>query len=126
MKTLIAMLAVLGLVVGGGIWSNNRLETSAHTLNTQVNKVMADVGDEQWTSAQSGVRRLNQEWHRQGKWWPVFLDHQEMDNIDFALARAEKYVYTRDRALALGEFSELRSMIEHLPEKEAVNMKNIL
>lgn len=46
-----------------------------------------------------------------------FSDHQEMDNIEFSLARVKEYVTSQDDALSLGQLSELKLMIEHIPRK---------
>ena len=56
----------------------------------------------------------------------IILDHQEIDNIEFSLAKIKEYVASRDLPLALGQLSELKLMIEHIPRKEAVNLENIL
>ena len=80
---------------------------------------------ERWDLAQVQSQELESTWAQKAKWWPIFLDHQEMDNIEFSLARIKGYVGCQDNSLSLGQLSELRLMIEHLPCKEAVNLKNI-
>jgi hypothetical protein len=42
------------------------------------------------------------------------------------MARVKEYVATQDKALSLGQLSELKLVIEHIPEKEAINLENIM
>jgi hypothetical protein len=49
-----------------------------------------------------------------------------MDNIEFSLAKVKAYVSSHNQALALGQLEELKLMLKHIPEKEALNIKNIL
>jgi hypothetical protein len=67
--------------------------------------------------------KMEKNWAQSARWWPVFLDHEEMDNIEFSLAKVKAYVSSHNQALALGQLEELKLMLKHIPEKEALNIK---
>lgn len=125
MKMLISIMVTLAVLIGLGIWTNDSLQTTSDSLSMQIVDVCQDINEENWDDANQKTHRLETKWREDAHWWPVFLDHQEMDNIEFSLAKAKAFVATENRALALGQLSELKLMIEHLPIKEKINLKNI-
>jgi len=123
----LAVMAILvALVSGFGFWTNHLLEESSVLLLKSVDSVSAELENNHWEQAASLTEKLDNDWEKQKKWWPVILNHQEIDNIDFALGRVKEYVAARDPAMSMGQLSELRIMIRHIPEKEALTLENIL
>ncbi len=122
MSLAITLIAILGL----GFWTNYSLLASTDELTRNIDQLSAEIESEQWEAAQIQIEKLERNWQEKVRWWPIFLDHQEMDNINFSLARVKAYVASRDTPLSRGQLSELRLMIKHIPEKEAVSIKNIL
>ncbi len=126
MRLMIIVLTVLALLVGFGCWNNRALLDSTEKMTAQIEQVMGDVDGQHWDQARLRTRQLEKSWHENAKWWPIFLDHQEIDNLEFSLAKIKKYVDTRNAPLAQGQLSELNLMLQHIPDKEAVNLENIL
>ncbi|MGI5920531.1 MAG: DUF4363 family protein [Syntrophomonadaceae bacterium] len=126
MRILITMIIILVLIVGAGYWTNNALQKATNGLVKQIDIVITEIrsGDKQ--AAITANKQLEDKWKKEAKWWPIFLDHQEIDNIEFCMARTKEYVKNGNNPLSLGQLSELRLMIEHIPEKEAVTLENIL
>ncbi|MCL6610795.1 MAG: DUF4363 family protein [Peptococcaceae bacterium] len=125
MRLLVALLVVFLAVVALGFWTNRLLQASTADLLEHIDKISADVKKENWEDALAKTSGLEKAWNKKAGWWPALLDHQEMDNIEFALSRVREYIAARNAALSRGELAELRLMIKHIPEKEAVSVKNI-
>ena len=126
MRLLIGVLVTLGLLIGSGIWINAWLQDSSRRLVQQIEAVNGQIETGDWAQAFVQVEELERKWDQEAKWWPVFLEHQEMDNIEFSLARCQEYVAWRNDALSMGQLAETRLMIEHIPRKEEINLENIL
>ncbi|MBP8818915.1 MAG: DUF4363 family protein [Syntrophomonadaceae bacterium] len=125
MRLLTTLAVILALIIGMSAWFNHSLQTSSDDLTRQIQLVSSTIRQQDWETAVKHSEKLEKLWEQKAKWWPVFLDHQEMDNIEFSLARVKEYVTSQDDALSLGQLSELKLMIEHIPRKEAVNLENI-
>ncbi len=125
MRLLTTLAVILALVIGMGAWFNHSLQTSSDDLTGQIEMLSSTIRQQDWETAVEHSENLEKLWEQKAKWWPVFLDHQEMDNIEFSLARVKEYVISQDDSLSLGQLSELKLMIEHIPRKEAVNLENI-
>ena len=126
MRLLASLLAILLVVLAAGYWTNHSLQQSTKDLSRQIERVSQEIKQEQWEASQKQNQQLERTWQEKARWWPIILDHQEIDNIEFSLAKVKEYVASRNLPLALGQLSELKLMIEHIPRKEAVNLENIL
>lgn len=126
MRLLSCLGVIMVALIGSGFWINYSLQEATDRLSGQVEKVSSSVGKGNWSSARDESRKMKKTWEQDARWWPVILDHQEIDNIEFTLARTTEYVKNEDRALAQGQLSELKLMVEHIPRKEKVNLENIL
>ncbi len=126
MRMLVTLVIILTIIIGSAFWTNHSLQTSADELAKQIILVNDEVKSGKWESALAQMGKLETTWQNKAKWWPVFLDHQEMDNIEFSLAKAKAYVANQDQALALGQLSELKLMVKHIPLNEKVSIENIL
>lgn len=126
MRLLIILFIIFVAAVSLGFWTNHSLGSSASELLQSVEQITQGVEKNQWDVAYNQTVELEKTWDKKAKWWPTVLDHSEIDNIEFALARVKEYVATQNTALARGELSELKLMIKHIPEKEAISIKNIL
>ncbi len=126
MRLLVSLLIILTSIVTLGFWTNHSLQSSTDDLTEQIDNVMVEIQNEQWETAARQTADIEKCWTESARWWPVFLDHQEMDNIEFSLSKVKEYVRSQNPALSLGQLSELRLMLRHIPEKEALSIKNIL
>jgi hypothetical protein len=125
MRLLVTMLIIFVAVVAAGFWSNQQLAASANELLLDVDKIHEEIDMESWDSASKHTEELEQNWDRKGKWWPALLDHQEIDNIEFAMAKNKEYIAQKNAPLALGQLSEIRQMIKHIPQKGNISLTNI-
>lgn len=126
MRLLLALVIIFSAVVGLGLWTNELLEDSTADLLIRIDSTADSIVKDDWAGARKEALSLENKWEKTAGWWPILLDHQEMDNIEFSMARVREYVSSQNAALSLGQISELREMIKHIPEKEAVTIENIL
>ncbi|NLV21043.1 MAG: DUF4363 family protein [Syntrophomonadaceae bacterium] len=125
MRLLVTLVIILTLLISLGTWNNKALRDSTDTITGQIEQVMTAIDGQHWEQAMQQTAKIEKSWHENARWWPVFLDHQEIDNIEFSLAKVKKYVDTRNAPLAQGQLSELHLMLEHIPDKERINLENI-
>ncbi|OPY59815.1 MAG: hypothetical protein A4E55_00004 [Pelotomaculum sp. PtaU1.Bin035] len=126
MRLLSVLLIIFAVVVSLGFWTNHLLQASASELLQNIERIEEGLERNQWDDAYAQITELEKAWDKKAKWWPTVLDHQEIDNIEFSMAKAKEYVAKKDIALSWGQLTELKLMIQHIPEKEAIRLKNIL
>ncbi|WP_051273458.1 DUF4363 family protein [Desulfotruncus alcoholivorax] len=126
MKIYVAVIAVLIVVLAFGVYTVNALESDTQQMMTGFGSLEKDIAAGNWDAAGKGMHQVQNKWSAHKSWWAMVIDHQEIDNIDMAIARVTKYIEQKDRTMASGEASVLKQMLEHIPEKEKINLKNIL
>lgn len=126
MRLLTGLFIAMVMSLAFGLWVNHALDEAATELNGNIKQVTQKIHQDNWQEVTQQVQEFEQDWQKIGSWWPLVLDHQEIDNIDFALAKLKEYVAAEDRMMSLAQLAELKLMILNLPEKEALNLKNIL
>ncbi len=126
MRLLSTLLIIFVAIISLGFWTNHSLKVSTDELLGNIEQVVNGIENNHWDIAYTQTIEFEKIWDEKANWWPTVLDHQEIDNIEFAMARVREYVATKNASLSLGQLSELKLMIKHIPEKEAIRIKNIL
>lgn len=126
MKVYAAVIGVVVLLLALGFYTQHALQSTADRMLGGIRQLDAVLAGDDWDRATGVVKAIQEDWERHKKWWAVFIDHQEIDNIDTSLVRTSKYIETRESAQAAAELGVLELMLKHIPEKERVNLQNIL
>ncbi|HUW63626.1 MAG TPA: DUF4363 family protein [Spirochaetia bacterium] len=126
MKLVWAVLAVFAVIVSLGFWADYSLNASIGRLLQNVDLTAQALKSNQWDAAYGQSLQLETTWGQTTGWWPVVLDHGEIDIVRFDVGRLKEYIAGRNSALALGQVEELRLKLEHIPEKDAITLRNIL
>ncbi|TYO96010.1 DUF4363 family protein [Desulfallas thermosapovorans] len=126
MRIYVAVVVVLVLVLAVSFAALDKLNSSAKDLVEDFSGLEEAIATGNWAAAGRDVEKLAKKWSGHKDWWAIVIDHQEIDNIEMSLIRIGQYIRMQDRALAAGELAVLKKMLEHIPEKEKVNLKNIL
>lgn len=125
MRLLLVLLIVFAIIVSFSFWTNHMLQASAGEMMQRIEQIEQGLGKNQWEQATEMADGLEKTWEKKANWWPAVLDHQEIDNIEFSMAKTKSYISTKDVSLSRGQLSELKLMIMHIPEKESLKLKNI-
>lgn len=125
MRLLLVLTIILAVIISFSFWTNHLLQTSADEILQSIEEIEQALGDNEWELARSRADELEKTWGEKAGWWPAVLDHQEIDNIEFSMAKTKEYIATEDASLSRGQLSELKLMISHIPEKESLKTINI-
>jgi len=126
LRTVPTIVIIVVLLLGGSLTTYRYLQTTALTLGAQLEAVEQSISTQKWEGAQKELNTAQQRWDKSKTWWTIFLDHQEIDNIDISMNRLEKYIETHDVSLSLGEVSAVKLQVDHISDTEKLNLQNIL
>lgn len=125
MKVPFFLVLALALLLGLGIWSSYAIAGSAQELTKYLNELETTLEEGDWRNSDSHMQPLLAKWSKTQQRWTLLLDHQEIDNIDLALARLHRFVQTRDLSAALAELAALQHLVRHIPELSKFTLQNI-
>jgi hypothetical protein len=118
---LIGLILFLGLCIYSEIWlSNSTLE-----LVAEIEQLEDYLKNDKWEEANSLLLTTQKKWSEIEKQWDIFVDHREMDEIDLALAKLNKYIEIENADFALIEISALKHFVLNISKKESFNLRNI-
>ncbi len=126
MRVLAATLAILAFLVGFGTIAYYYIDHTAGTLVARTETLERSINIEDWKQAHTNFQKLHSLWDKTSPKWTVLIDHQELDNINVTMSRAKRFIEARDKTGIMTELAELKLLLKHIPEKEALNIKNIL
>lgn len=119
------VLTVVVLIIAGGVISQRYLQRSADSLAAELKDAKALMEQDNWDEAEESFDRFVGHWRQVRRYWAMFTDHFELDNIDMKLVRAREFIRTRDAVNASAEFGEAVQLLEHIPERERLTLNNI-
>jgi len=125
LKVLVIMVVVTIIFIGFAIWTQHTLASSAQTLEQTLNSLESAIKGDNWETANEQLEYFNQLWEKTKNLWQIFIDHEEIDNIDVTLARVKQLVSTKEKADSLSEISALKLFIVHIPQKESLCLVNM-
>jgi hypothetical protein len=125
MKKFISSMVLLVAIVLSGLLLTGYLKKSSQKLVVTISEISELVNSGSWDIAKERVEGLDERWDSTEKKWGILIDHFEIDNIEMAMIKSKKYIDTKDLPLASAELDNLKFMVEHIYEKERLNLKNI-
>lgn len=126
MRTLIILVLILAAFISLSTWGYYHIDNSAQSLTRQITKAEQAIAGNNWSAAQREVSLIIIRWEKTKKIWTLLIDHHEMDNIDTAVARVKEVLATKELAESRAGLAELKMFLQHIPQKEALTLENIL
>lgn len=107
-------------------WGKYELLKNGTNSLLSTTKMMEDyLHSDNWQEAELQFITLQNKWDRIKTYWPMFIDHGEMDRIEESMSKLSGYLENEALNETIAELYTLSYFIRHIPEKEALNLKNI-
>ncbi len=119
----LALLLAVFLLAGWGNYA--LLKKDAETLSDTAKKIQVSVQTGNWEEAEGHLTKTLKTWEKSKKYWPMLVNHREMDQIDEIINRLKSYLENQDSSMSMAELYNLIFYIKHIPEKESLNLRNI-
>ena len=126
MKDFIISFLVVAVLTGCWLFfdSFSKIEVTA-MADTIENTIIPYVESESWPDAQSALKKLNEEWHSYRRIAHLFLDAENINEIDSQLARTIEYTQAADVSNTSGELNSIADQLRLLHSREKITLGNI-
>lgn len=121
----LSLIMLLLLLVGAGWGSNRFLEHGSDSLVVIAEDLQTEIYGQEWNKAQITFAVIKKNWQQMSKYWPMLIHHQEMDRIEESLTKLEVYLLYHEPSDAQAELRTLVKLIQHIPKKETLNLRNL-
>lgn len=126
MKTFLLIAVPLIVIIGTGIFIQGMLDRNADEITSLLEKLEKQVNNGNWEQAATDLEQISKTWQPIRSKWQAVIDHFEADRIDDSFARLKAYVKAKESKDCLAEIAALKQSFQHIPEKERLNLSNIL
>ena len=89
-------------------------------------EILADIREKNLKNGLKKSHDLDQMWDEMAVWLEIVVDHSATDDVRYALSRLIAALEEEDAATAMVYASELEGSIEHVYERQALTIENIL
>lgn len=125
MKSIVASFIIFIVMVISIFFSINYLNqvcTKLEGLDIQIERNI-DNGD--WTKAYDNSLKFLKQWDNYSKKISVFVDHEEIDNINNELWKLTQYTKVKNKDESLASNHVIKFFLDHIADMEKVNLQNI-
>ena len=81
---------------------------------------------ENWDSVRDDLSALHESWDAHATYFHIILQHDELNEVESLLARADSFAFEQDKAELRACIAELRSQMLVLSEMQEISIRNIL
>ena len=125
MKNVVVSFILLFIMIIGITFSLRYLNRVSDDLGKLNDEIEQYITDNNWNEAYKSSIEYTEKWRNYSKIIKLFIDHQEIDNIEMELWKLPQYIkeMTKDESLACVHV--LKFLVNHISDLEKVNFQNI-
>ncbi|NLK28355.1 MAG: DUF4363 family protein [Clostridiales bacterium] len=125
MKNVVVSFILLFIMIIGITFSLRYLNRVSDDLGKLNDEIEQYITDNNWNEAYKSSLEYTEKWRNYSKIIKLFIDHQEIDNIEMELWKLPQYIkeMTKDESLACVHV--LKFLVNHISDLEKVNFQNI-
>lgn len=100
----------------------NKVSSNLQNLNDEIEQC---ITDNKWDKAYSISMDYTKKWEKSTKIIKLFVNHQELDNIEMELNKLPQYLKENTKDESLASVHVLKFLVSHISNIEKVNIQNI-
>lgn len=100
----------------------NKASSNLQKLNDEIEQCIAD---NQWDKAYNISMDYTEKWEKYTKVVKLFVNHQEIDNIEIELSKLPQYIKQNTKDESLASVHVLKFLVSHISNLEKINIQNI-
>lgn len=126
MKQLVISIVITIFLLGGWllffIYAENTIDDYTQYIKYSL---LPTIESDSWDIGMSKMSFLENQWHDFRKIALFFLDTETLNEIDYSIARASKYIKSEDISNSSGELNAIIEQLTFLSQNEKLNLNNI-
>jgi hypothetical protein len=100
----------------------NKITKNLENLNMQIETY---INDRNWDEAYKAANDFSEKWERHSNIIKLFVNHQELDNIEIELSKLTQFVKEKTPDESLANVHTLDFLLNHIINLEKINIQNI-
>lgn len=125
MKKIIVSLGIFIIMIVGMIFSILYLNKVCKDLEDITSNIESYINEDNMKKAYDTSQKLTKKWKRYSESISIFVNHQEIDNIETELSKIPQYIKEDSKDEALASVRVLNFFLNHVKNMEKITIQNI-
>jgi hypothetical protein len=125
MRNLLISVAIFITMIIAIFFANLYLSRICLDLTKTSSTLEDQITNEEWESAYDTSNKLTSNWKSYCTKLSIFVDHEEIDNIDHELWKLTQYTKCRNKDESLAGLHVIKFFITHITNMEKISVQNI-
>ena len=126
MKQVIISVVCIAILVIGGIAEIKYLNKSASYLSYDIEYIKNAINNDNYDIAKEQLNNTKNNWEAQKKIWHIFVNNEEIENIDESIVELEEYLNNQMKEESLVEVSKLISLVKYSAKMQELSLETII
>lgn len=100
----------------------NRISNNLSKVNKEIEE---HINNNNWDKAYNSAIDFSEKWEKQTNVVKLFVNHQELDNIEIELNKLTQFVKEKTADESLASIHTLDFLLKHIINLEKINIQNI-
>lgn len=123
-ETIICIIIIIA-IFSLDIFTQGYTETTTQEITNMMSELRDTILNEESDKIVTDLNELEESWKEKHDKLAYYIEHDELEKVDTAIVTMKSYVETQDYSSAAAELDEGKFVLEHIQEKNAVNLQNI-
>ena len=125
MKQWLILIISIIVVVFFGMYEVKYLDESSSYILSDIDYCRNAIENNNFEIAKSHIENVENTWQELNNIWSIFVDHDEIGNIDEELLQFKVYIEEENKEEAILACKELKRIITHSVEKQKLSVANV-
>ena len=125
MKNIVISLMISVIMIIAMSFSIRYLNKVSQNLGKLNDEIEQYIADDNWDEAYKASIDFTEKWTDYSKKIKLYLNHQEIDNIEMELMRLPQYIKEMTKDESLASVHVLKFLVDHISELEKIKLQNI-
>lgn len=123
-ETIICIIIVIA-IFSLDIFTQAYTETTTKEITNMMVELRDTILKEETEKIGTNLNKLEERWKEKHDRLAYYIEHDELEKVDTAIVTMKSYIETEEYSSAAAELDEGKFVLEHIQEKNAVNLQNI-
>ena len=126
MKQVIISVVCIAILVIGGTAEIKYLNKSASYLSYDIEYIRNAINNDNYDFAKVQINNTKNNWEAQKKIWHIFVNNEEIENIDESIVELEEYINNQMKEESIVEVSKLISLIKYSANLQRLSIETVI
>jgi len=125
-RKIIIMAVTLSMLLLVSLLEQTIVLRITNTALAGTQEIIESIREEKMDAAMKKAQEMDASWDEQAKWLELMVNHNSTDEVRYAFSRLLAALEQKDSATAMVYACELEGAIEHVAERQALTVENII